>query len=102
MYDIKMPQGEITIHGSFLDEGLTLYNGDNPKGCHIGSLGGYSAAFTPQMSIFLNTITSGQRLPNSGPKALGEVLVAKATYKSAQTDKWEAVTLQNLENNYVD
>jgi hypothetical protein len=54
------------------------------------------------MAVFLNAIASGQRLPNSGPKALGEVLVAKATYKSAQTDKWEAVTLQNLENNYVD
>ena len=91
-------QGEITIHGSFLNEGMTIYNQDSPQGKHIiSSLGGYSAAFTPQMSVFLNTIASGQQLPDSGPKALGEVLVAKATYKSAQTNKWEAVSLQNLD-----
>ena len=77
---------------------MTLYNNDHPKGKYIPSLGGYSAAFTPQMTTFLDAITSGQRIPDSGYKALGEVLVAKATYKSVQSKKWEEVSLNNLRN----
>ena len=48
------------------------------------------------MSTFLDAIASGQRLPDSGRKALGEVLVAKATYKSVQTEKWEAASVHDL------
>ena len=83
-----------------MGEGMTIYNKDTPQGQHIDSLGGYSAAFTPQMGTFLDAVTSGQRIPNSGPMALGEVLVAKATYKSVQSKKWEEVSLQNLSDNY--
>ena len=79
---------------------MTLYNKDHPKGKHFPSFGGYSAAFTPQMITFLDAVTSGQQIPESGTKALGEVLVAKATYKSIQSKTWEEVSINNL-NNYT-
>ena len=75
---------------------MTVYNKVNPKGHYISSLGGYSAAFIPQMTDFLDAITSGQRTPDSVPQSLREVLVAKATYKSVQSNKWEEVSIQNL------
>ena len=75
---------------------MTIYNPQSPKGKHISSLGGYSAAFTPQMTTFLDAVTSRKKIPDSGPKALGEVLVAKATYKSVQSKKWEEVSLENV------
>ena len=89
-------QGEITVHGSFLGEGLTVYNDHSPDGQFIPSLGGYSAAFTPQMSAFLDAVLTGKPVANNALKALGEVMVAKATYKSVQSKKWEEVSFQNL------
>lgn len=89
-------QGEITIHGSFTGEGMTIYNEATPQGTHITSLGGYSAAFTPQMTAFLDAVTSRRHLPDSVSQSLMEVLVAKATYKSVQSKKWEDVSIENL------
>lgn len=92
-------QGEITIHGSFKGEGMTIYSERYPQGEHIPSLGGYSAAFTPQMAEFLETIKSEKRNTLNAYQALGEVLVAKATYKSVQSKKWEEVSLTNCTSN---
>ena len=93
-------QGEITIDGSF-DGGISLRTRDNPKGQHLGSLGGYAASFGPQMEAFLDAVVnSGKQntMEDSPRQALQEVLVSKAVYKSVQTGKWESTALDNLVN----
>lgn len=63
----------------------------------MGSLGGYLAAFPPQMELFLEAVVGGGRVGEaSAQEALQEVLVANAVYKSLQTKRWESVTVENL------
>lgn len=89
-------QGEITIHGSF-DGGMSYRNSSHPLGVELGSLGGFSAAFKPQMKEFVEKVVSGHHgHQDSGEKALQEVMIAQATYKSVTTKQWEKVSLQNL------
>lgn len=90
-------QGEITIEGSF-DGGISYRSTSHPEGIELGSLGGFSAAFSPQMKTFVRQIVSGEGRgeQESVQLALKEVMVAQATYKSVRTKQWEGVTLENL------
>jgi predicted dehydrogenase len=94
-------QGEITVEGSF-DGGLSYRNTTHPEGVELGSLGGFSAAFIPQMREFVEQIVSSEHKRGEGSeqgsaeRALHEVMVAEAAYKSVRTKQWEAVTLDNL------
>lgn len=90
-------QGEVTIDGSF-DGGMSYRNASNPDGVEFGSLGGFTAAFQPQMREFVAKLVSGGSPGDveSGERALRDVMVAQATYKSVRTKQWEKVTLENL------
>ncbi len=90
-----MFQGEITIDGDFLG-GMSVITTSNPEGKRFDSLGGYNKGFSQQMKEFLRAIDEGKRGVDSCQEALGEVLVAKAVYKSVHTRKWECTTLDNL------
>jgi len=94
-----LPQGEITVAGSF-EGGLSLRTQAARQGQHWPSLGGYSAAFLPQMQLFLAAVEGEgeerEKARGTARWALGEVMVAKALYKSHDTRKWEAVTIDNL------
>ncbi len=90
-----MFQGEITIDGDF-SGGMSVITTNNPEGKRFDSLGGYNKGFSQQMKEFLRAIDEGQRGVDSCQEALGEVLVAKAVYKSVHTRKWERTTLDNL------
>ena len=68
-----------------------MYTQERPSGQDLGNLGGYSAAFTPQMEQFLGAVVGGYRLENSGKEALGEVGVAQAVYRSLKTRQWEKI-----------
>ena len=80
------------INGSF-DGGMSVYTQEHPSGQDLGNLGGYSAAFTPQMEQFLAAVVGGYRLEDSGKEALGEVGVAQAVYRSLETRQWEKIPL---------
>ena len=89
-------QGEVTIEGSF-DGGISYRNSTHPKGVELGSLGGFSDAFEPQMKVFVEQIVGGcHGNSESGERALREVMLAQATYKSLKTKQWEKVSLDNL------
>ena len=89
-------QGEITVEGSF-DGGLSYRNKEQAEGVEFGSLGGFSAAFAPQMEEFVGQIVKGRPYSQHHlHKALREVMVAHATYKSVKTKEWESVALENL------
>ena len=80
------------INGSF-DGGMSVYTEEHPSGQDLGNLGGYSAAFTPQMEQFLAAVVGGYRLEDSGKEALREVGVAQAVYRSLETRQWEKIPL---------
>ena len=89
-------QGEITIAGSF-DGGISYRNHTHPEGVELGSLGGFSAAFQPQMDQFVAAIVRGEEGGReSGEAALRDLMVAQAVYKSVNTKQWEQVALENL------
>ena len=74
---------------------MSLRTTENPEGVELGSQGGYSAAFAPQMDTFLQAIVEGNSLAHSGQQALGEVLVAKAIYKSVVSKQWEQINVDS-------
>ena len=94
------PQGEITVDGRF-SGGLSLHTRASQHGRHWTDLGGYSAAFLPQMQLFLGAVEGGREegllARESVRAALGEVMIAKALYKSRNSHRWEAVTVDNLQ-----
>ena len=92
---LLLPQGEISIHGSF-DGGLTLLTNKSPKGTTYDTLGGYSASFPAQMQEFVDAVLKGSPVRNTVEWCMGEVMVAKAIYKSVLTKKWEKTTAVNL------
>ncbi len=63
----------------------------------LPSLGGFSAAFTPQMEVFMRKVVQGDTgCTESAEKAMKDVLLAHAVYKSFRTKQWEELTLENL------
>lgn len=68
-----------------------MYTEECPTGQDLGNLGGYTAAFTPQMEQFLGAVVGGCQLEDSGREALGEVGVAQAVYRSLETRQWEKI-----------
>ena len=75
---------------------MSYRNRAQPNAVDIPSLGGFSAAFLPQMKEFVEKIVRGQVESTNAEKALQEVMVAQATYKSIRTKQWEKVTSENL------
>lgn len=77
---------------------MSYRNTSHPEGVELGSLGGFSAAFLPQMKDFVGQIVAGEPGGEHGcvERALHEVMVAQATYKSVRTRQWERVTKDNL------
>lgn len=69
---------------------MSYRNKTHPGGVVIPSLGGFSSAFTPQMKEFVSQVEGGYHGNiRSGEKALGEVVLAQATYKSTLSNRWE-------------
>ena len=97
IYDDGLPlQGEIAIDGSF-DGGMTYRTCSTPEGVQLASLGGFSGAFVPQMEVFVKKVIQGETgRTDSLEKAMRELLLAQAVYKSLKTKQWEELTLDNL------
>ena len=69
---------------------MTVLTKSNPSGEGIDTLGGYEQGFPPQMEEFLDAIVAGRPLRDSVSQGLGEVLFAKAVYKSLSSKQWES------------
>ena len=81
--------GEITIDGLGR---VVLFNGSNPgKGEVIGRSTGYFESYPAEFADFAAAVLEGKALA-AGPQAsLGELRVALAMYRSAETGRWEKV-----------
>jgi UDP-N-acetyl-2-amino-2-deoxyglucuronate dehydrogenase len=85
-------QGEITIDdGMASNGGVYLYNAEHPQGSQVQSINGYKASFGLELLDFSRAILDGKPL-DAGPEyALGELRLALAMYRSAETKQWEKV-----------
>ena len=75
---------------------MTLRNEKYPEGKTFESLGGYGGSFQRQMQEFVDILSKGVPVKNTVEMCMGEVMVAKAIYKSVETKKWEKTSLENL------
>ena len=75
---------------------MTVLTKNNPNGESINTLGGYEEGFPPQMEEFLDAVVAGRPLRESVSQGLGEVLFAKAVYKSLSSKQWESTHPNNL------
>ena len=78
---------------------MTVLTKSNPSGDTVDTLGGYEEGFAPQMEEFLNAIVAGHPLRDSVSQSLGEVLFAKAVYKSLHSKQWESTRPENFLDN---
>ena len=82
--------GEIIIdHGC--RRGVMLFDPAHPDGEQILARQGYDESFAPELVDFRNAIVDGTPLAASPEYALGELRIALAMYRSAQTGQWERV-----------
>ena len=89
-------QGEICIHGDFAG-GITVLSTSHPNGKTWESLGGYRAAFGPQMNQFISAVIEDTPLPKlhggSVLEGTKDIMISQAIYKSIQSKKWERTNL---------
>jgi predicted dehydrogenase len=88
MFRITGARGEITIERPGR---VVLWNAENPDGCQVGEIGGYLRSYPGEFADFAAAVLDG-RPPAAGPEeSLGELRVALALYRSAETGRWEKV-----------
>lgn len=88
MFRITGTRGEITIErpGRVL-----LWDAQSPDGRQIGDVGGYMRSYPGEFADFARAVLTGQALAAGPEAALGELRVALALYRSAQSKRWEKV-----------
>jgi len=88
MFRITGSRGEITIERSGC---VLLWTDEHPTGEPIGEVGGYHRSYPGEFADFAAAVLDG-RPPAAGPEmAVGELRVALALYRSAETRRWEKV-----------
>ena len=80
------------------DRGLCYKTCSTPEGVQMLPLGGFLAAFVPQMAEFVRLVVEGKMCgcTNSVEAAMKELLLAQAVYKSVRTKQWEELSIDNL------
>ena len=83
-------KGEILIDGGF-DGGLMLYDTDHRGGTRVMEPAGYARSFAPEIDDFARAVLDGSEPVASARHALGELRVALALYRSADSRSWVEV-----------
>lgn len=88
MFRITGTRGEITIErpGRVL-----LWDAAHPEGTQVGEVGGYQQSYPGQFADFAAAVLDGRPLAAGPEAALGELRVALALYRSAETKRFEKV-----------
>ena len=81
-------RGEITIERSGR---AVLWDAAHPEGRPIGEAGGYLRSFPGEFADFAAAVLDGKPLAAGPETAIGELRVALAVYRSAETRRWEKV-----------
>jgi len=88
MFRITAARGELTIErpGRVL-----LWDAEHRDGQQIGDVGGYQRSYPGEFADFAAAVLDGTPLAAGPEAAIGELRVARALYRSAETRRWERV-----------
>jgi predicted dehydrogenase len=88
LFTVTGTQGECTVEGSGW---VKLYDGSDWKGTKVGARGGYLQSYEAELHDFARAVRTGSEPAASAEYALGELRLALAMYRSAETKRWEKV-----------
>ncbi len=88
LFTVTGTTGEITIEGTGW---VKLWDGTEPRGMKIGTPGGYLQSYEAELADFAEAVATGTDPAAGAAYAVGELRLALAMYRSAQTGRWEKV-----------
>jgi predicted dehydrogenase len=88
MFRITGERGEITVERPGR---VVLWTAEHPDGRQIGEIGGYMRSYPGEFADFAAAVLDGTPLAAGPETAVGELRVALALYRSAETRQWEGV-----------
>jgi predicted dehydrogenase len=88
LFRVTGTRGEITVEGSGW---VKLWDGREPRGTKVGEQGGYLQSYEGEWHDFVRAVRDGTPPAATAEDALGELRLALAMYRSAQSGRWEDV-----------
>ncbi len=88
LFTVTGTRGECTIEGSGW---VKLYDGADWRGTKVGEQGGYLCSYESELHDFASAVLHGTQPAATPAYALGELRLALAMYRSAETKQWEKV-----------
>jgi predicted dehydrogenase len=88
LFTITGTNGELTVEGSGW---VKRYDGTDWKGTKVGEQGGYLRSYEHSLADFVRAVKRGTPPAVPPEYALGELRLALAMYRSAESKRWERV-----------
>ena len=88
LFTVTGTLGECTIEGSGW---VKLHDGSEWKGTKVGERGGYLLSYEAELTDFARAVQHGTAPAADAAYAVGELRLALAMYRSAETMQWEPV-----------
>jgi predicted dehydrogenase len=88
LFTVTGTRGECTVEGSGW---VKLFDGTDWKGTKVGEAGGYLQSYEAEWADFASAVERGTPPAATAEYALGELRLALAMYRSAETKQWEKV-----------
>ena len=88
LFTVTGTTGELTVEGSGW---VKLWDGTEWKGQKVGEPGGYLRSYEGELADFASAVLHGTEPAASAEYALGELRLALAMYRSAESGRWEKV-----------
>ena len=88
LFTITGTRGELTVEGSGW---VKRFDGREPRGTKVGEQGGYLRSYEGELADFASAVRRGTTPAAPAAYAVGELRLALAMYRSAETGRWEKV-----------
>ena len=88
LFTVTGTRGELTVEGSGW---VKLFDGTDWKGTEVGTRGGYIQSYEAELADFAAAVATGSPPAATAEYALGELRLALAMYRSAESGRWEKV-----------
>src|SRR5262249_7305699 len=88
LFTVTGTKGELTVEPSGW---VKLWDGTNWRGEKVGERGGYMQSYEAEFADFVSAVELGKPPAATAAYALGELRLALAMYRSAETKRWEKV-----------
>ncbi len=88
LFTVTGTKGELTVEGSGW---VKLWDGRDWKGTKVGERGGYLDSYAGELADFAAAVLHGSSPAAPAEYAVGELALALAAYRSAETKRWEQV-----------